>query len=68
MPELVADGVSGCIVGSEDEAVAAIARASALDRFTVERGAVARRGAVHGGAHGGDGYEALYSSYSMSGE
>ena len=47
MPELVADGVSGNIVGSEAEAVAAIARASALDRravrshvegrFTVER-------------------------------
>ena len=56
MPELVADGVSGCIAESEDEAVAAIARASTLDRrevrshvegrFTVERMV--------------DGYEALY--------
>ena len=64
MPELVADGVSGCIVASEDEAVAAIARASALDRRAV-RSHVEGRFTVERMV---DGYEALYSSYSISGE
>ena len=35
MPELVADGVSGFLVESDDEAVAAIARLSSLDRRRV---------------------------------
>ena len=56
MPELVEDGVSGCIVASEDEAVAAIARAVALDRRAV-RSHVEGRFTVERMV---DGYEALY--------
>lgn len=59
MPELVADGVSGCIVASEDEAVAAIARAAALDRRAV-RSHVEGRFTVERMV---DGYEALYQEY-----
>ncbi|MYA51839.1 MAG: glycosyltransferase family 4 protein [Chloroflexi bacterium] len=56
MPELVEDGVSGCIVASEEEAVAAIARASTLDRRAV-RSHVEGRFTVERMV---DGYEALY--------
>ena len=56
MPELVADGVSGCIVASEGEAVAAIARASTLDRRAV-RSHVEGRFTVERMVNG---YEALY--------
>ena len=56
MSELVADGVSGCIVESEEEAVTAIARASVLDRRAV-RSHVEERFTVKRMV---DGYEALY--------
>ena len=56
MPELVAEGVSGCIVGSEEEAVASVARAATLDRRAV-RAHVEKRFTVE---HMVDGYEALY--------
>ena len=56
MPELVSDGVSGCIVASEEEAVAAIARVSTLDRHAV-RAHVEGRFTVERMV---DGYEALY--------
>jgi glycosyltransferase involved in cell wall biosynthesis len=42
VPEIVNDGVTGCIVASEDEAVTAISRARALDRRAI-RGVFERR-------------------------
>jgi glycosyltransferase involved in cell wall biosynthesis len=44
MPELIDPGVSGFLVGSLDEAVAAVEGASALDRTTIRAHAVARFG------------------------
>ena len=56
MPELVADGVSGCLAASEAEAVEAVARAATLDRRAV-RSHVEARFTVERMV---DGYEALY--------
>jgi len=42
MPELIDDGSSGFIVAGVDEAVAAVGKASALDRPAIRRHAVAR--------------------------
>lgn len=56
VPELVADGVSGFIVGSEDEAASALADAASLDRRAV-RAHVEERFTHRRMA---DGYEALY--------
>lgn len=44
MPELVEDGVTGFLVSDVDGAVAAVARAGALDRPAIRRVAVARFG------------------------
>ena len=56
MPELIEDGLTGFLVDSAEQAVAAIARAGELDRATVRR-AVADRFSVDRMA---DAYLALY--------
>jgi len=45
MPEVVDDGVTGCLVDGVDEAVAAVERAAALDRAQCHRVAASRFGA-----------------------